>query len=323
MTLEGYFLYVVKKKLLKANSRVEVIQSADGLDVFSDSAIEQRVLMWFWGSLIATAASAYCELFFDVKNFDVRDIDVQSLTIEQLKHRALIFITANKILTGALGYLSERNQLALQEIAWHKQSTAAIIDDGGAKYQELLRSRNINIKWAEYHSSLKDLTGLWFKAALIDVMDKENLGIDFYERLLVVLRWNAGRCWGLALERAVRLMKDEKWDALWDKREGYSDELEVLPWRELWTAIVEVETVLANYLEQDFIPKLRQRKEQQERTPQAPLTPIFQLPQRSERVFLHFPYTMPWEGRYDTMIESIPYPDQYRPWTYLIEHRFN
>jgi hypothetical protein len=186
-----------------------------------------------------------------------------------------------------------------------------------------LRSRGIDTRWVEYHSSLKDLTGLWFKAALIDVMDKEDFSSTFYDRLVVLLRQNQGACWRTALEKGVALMKSKKWDRLWDYRGSYSDDLEDLHWRALWAVIVEVETALANYLELDFIPKLRQRKVEEALNFQYRWAPIFQLPHRSERVFLHFPNAMPWEGRYDTMVEAIRRNDPFGPWIYLIEHRFN
>ena len=309
MTLAGYFLYVVTTKLPRANARIQDIVLVQGIDTVADSTLYQRVTVWFWSNVIADMANVYATALFG-RPMDVRSVDVSAMNYLALRAEAFSYLLAHKVLTGALGALSETPQLMLQTLAWQQQSTEAMVTDGPASYQELLRSANITTTaWNEYHSSMKDLTGLWFKAALMDVADKEALGAEVYSRLGDVLLAQQGRAWGETLSAYVAAMRSRRWDRLWKKRDGYADDLETLDWRQLHASLTAVEAALGRTLKDHGT--LLSRGEARG----------FTLPPRSERPFLHYAQAPAWEGRYDTMVASIPRePDGT---TYLIEHRFH
>lgn len=321
MSLEGYFLYVVSRKLPRALARMERIKSVTDLGELGDLTLQQRVTTWFWLSLLADVCNMYLANVTDGKVSQIRALDaaaVKMLSLADLKFISFVFVMTSKILTGALGSLSEANQLGLQAVAWTRQSTQAMVEDKPASYEELLRSLGIQTTaWLEYHSSLKDLTGLWFKAALEDVMAKElMIPIDFYKKLSKILTDDKGQAWNVLIDGYVRIIKSKEWEALWENREGYSEDLEELKWDELKAAIVKVEAALAAKLE-NFAGWLEILGPSRERA-----ASWFMLPDRKLRPFLHYSSAPPWEGRYDTMYPAIRVGDT--PfWRYLIEHRNN
>jgi hypothetical protein len=312
MTLAGYFLYVVTVKLPKAKARIEDIIRVHHLDTVGDSTIYQRVTVWFWSNIIADVANAYATALFG-KPMDVRDVKVGGLNYLELRALALAYLVAQKVLTGALGRLSETNQLKLQEVAWDQQSTEAMVTDTPVSYKQLLQSANITTTaWNEYHSSMKDLTGLWFKAALMDVVDKEDLGQAVCVGLGDALLAQPGKAWEGALTDFVGQMTSKRWNRLWRKRDGYADDLEALDWKQLWESVKVVEAELGTFL-----------KHYGNNLPQFGHPPRFQLPPARDRKFLHYAEAPAWEGRYDTMVSAIQRPSPDFAWTYLIEHRFH
>lgn len=313
MTLEGYFLYVVKKKLPKANSRVDQILAVNNLEDKSDSKVEQQVTNWFWMNVITAVTNSYISKLYGGEA-DIRNANVPAMTLQRLKQYSFIYVAANKILTGALGALSEPNQLILQNVAWSEQSTEAMIANSPNSYQQLIQSRGIqSIKWLEYHSSMKDLTGLWFKAALEAVMCDETtlytnsatqkFDLSFYHGLSHVMAQDQGESWNRAFKHYISDLKRSKWEPLLDKREVSVYDLENLDRHELVKSIKTVERALADKL--------------------AAIDPRidFVLPPPSDRKFLHYAEAPKWEGRYDTMVKAFLRNDV--GWTYLIEHRFN
>lgn len=80
---------------------------------------------------------------------------------------SLIYLTVQKLITGALGVLSESVQLQFQDL---------IVNSNKTKKEALeeLKSINSNIAFMDYHSFLKDLTPLWFKGTLGDVLATVN-----------------------------------------------------------------------------------------------------------------------------------------------------
>lgn len=312
MTLQGYFLYVVKKKLPNANLRVGKVLAVNNIDDRSDSKLEQQVTNWFWMNVITAVCNAYISKLYNGAA-DIRKVDVSKLTLRQLKIISFIYVATHKILTGALGGLSEPNQLILQELAWSEQSTEAMIANSPYSYQQLIQSRGIKtIKWLEYHSSMKDLTGLWFKAALEAVICDEVLlyrnsadkvDLSFYHGLANVMAEDKGASWKSALEHYLADIKNEKWDPLLDTRNISVYDIENLDSPALVESIAAVETALAEKLF-EIDPCIG-----------------FVLPPDSARKFLHYTEAPPWEGRYDTMVQAFEREDI--GWTYLIEHRFN
>jgi hypothetical protein len=235
------------------------------------------------------------------------------LSIEQLNQASFVYLMTSKILTGALGSLSEPYQLKLQQLAWEQRSTQAMVNEGTESYQEMLRSRQIETKWLEYHSSMKDLTGLWFKGALLDVLCSENISAGFARLMAQTLRTENAAVWDKMLAGRIHIMADPRWDPLWDQRQGYADDLGDLDRVGLVAAIRVVAAALA--VELDNYAAWRTLNPQQE------ASAFFQLPPRPQRPFLHYGQPL-WEGRYDTMIAAIPNMTLKR-WTYLVEHRFN
>lgn len=209
---------------------------------------------------------------------------------EDLKRLAVLYITVGKMLCGALGSLSERNQLHLQNIAWLVGSTEGMAPPV-LETDEIMAQR----RWLEYHSSMKDLTGLWFKGALLDVLAKEQVAIALPAEGLNV--------WFAVIGTYVSILNAERWDT----GRIYPGELEELHFQELCLRISEIQNQYNIYIN-DF----------------GEAIPKFELPSPKERPFLHYgrwPNAF-WEGRYDTMIE-IDKPNPAVGWTYLIEHRFN
>lgn len=312
MTLQGYFLYVVKKKLPRADLRVGRILAINNIEDRSDSKIEQQVTNWFWMNVITFVCNAYISKLYN-GIADIRKLDVSKLTLQELKTYSFIYVATQKILTGALGGLSEPNQLILQQLAWSEQSTEAMIANSPQTYQELIESRGIKtIKWLEYHSSMKDLTGLWFKAALEALMCNEidlyhnstgNFDLRFYHGLAKVIAEDRGASWKAALKHYLADIKNERWDPLLDTRNVSVYDLENLDYRTLVESITVVEIALAEKLT-EIDPRIG-----------------FVLPPISAREFLHYKEAPPWEGRYDTMVQAFRREDI--GWTYLIEHRFN
>ena len=86
-----------------------------------------------------------------------------------------------------------------------------MVTDAPVTYRDMLESAAIKTTvWNEYHSSMKDLTGLWFKAALMEVADKEKLGANAYYMLGQALVFQRGQAWASTLERYVKEMKSRK-----------------------------------------------------------------------------------------------------------------
>jgi len=336
MTVEGYFLYSLQRKLPKSQERfAQMVEHPDqpGLLQLSVEKLEQRLFTWFWRNIEFTVFAQYALSLYGADalgeihgllpdehapfiadlgslQMEEEDLKVSRETYEavtsvmrriyeaprrncdpaRIKTLAILYVTVSKMLSGALGSLSERNQLALQNVAWENGSTEGMAPPI-IQPEEVMAQR----RWLEYHSSMKDLTGLWFKGALLDVVSKE--------QQFVRLPDNGLRVWTAVIGTYVSIMNAERWDT----GRIYTDDLSGLHFEELSGRIAEIEHAYNEYLHtlHDGIP-------------------AFNLPPRNERVFLHYgelPNSQ-WEGRYDTMIPSIA-PHGEVQYTYLIEHRFN
>ena len=73
-----------------------------------------------------------------------------------------MYVTIHKLVSGALGVLSESEQSKLQKIIFDMQGE---LDD-----EDVLKSCVANPEFLQFHYALKDLTPLWFKGALGDVL---------------------------------------------------------------------------------------------------------------------------------------------------------
>ncbi len=318
MTLQGFFLYSTRWKLPAANQRFRDNKWEEVDDEFVGVRYQTT---WLWLNVISSVYNSYIKAIateFKLPPIDTGadkkpdseetiDLDIGMI---QLKQSAFLYLTANKIITGALGSMSEKNQLALQRIAWQCNSTMAITGDkvllGDEKYESEVYSQSVKRfsewgAWLGFHSYLKDLTGLWFKAALKNVVSNEDLGNKFYECVGRMLIKAGSDCWEEQLNSHLKMLKE--------KVSEYNELPDDL--RHLYDAIESVQKSLGAELARDAkVPAVKKE---------------FKLPSRKERPFLNYDYeNLSWEGRYDTMWQSIA-PDLTvappRDWTYLIEHR--
>ncbi len=335
MTVEGYFLYSLQRKLPKSQQRFAlIVDRPDDLREVPVEKLERHVLTWFWRNIEFTVFASYAVSLYgmavleeihgllpaepapfisDLGQLRVEEEDLRvsretylrvinvmreiyaaprrEINPARIKTLAVLYVSVSKMLSGALGSLSERNQLQLQTVAWELGSTEGMAPPV-IETDEIMAQR----RWLEYHSSMKDLTGLWFKGALLDVISKEQQFVRLPE--------NGAQVWTDVIGTYVSIMDAERWQA----GRIYTDDLSGLHFAELGARIGEIERVYNEYLN----------------SLHGGVIPPFDLPPRDERLFLHYgelPNSR-WEGRYDTMITSIP-PHAEVGYTYLIEHRFN
>ncbi|HTF05071.1 MAG TPA: hypothetical protein VK826_13680 [Bacteroidia bacterium] len=334
MSAAGYFLYSVYNKLPKGQLRFErMVDFPQGYFFLTTEKLENRLVTWFWRSIQFAAFFLYAKRTFEgdvtgliraclpderalypseLQKLNMREEDLKVPreafdrimgimpeiyaadkvipSDEDLTRLGVLYITVGKMLTGALGNLSETNQLELQFIAWNLGSTEGMAPP-------IIQSEKVMAqrRWLEYHNSMKDLTGLWFKGALLDVISKE--------RYCYPLR-NDPEIWSEVIGTFVSLMNASRWD----KGRIYPADLDELHFKELSERIGEIENLYNQY-----VVALNGR------------IPNFDLPERKKRKFLHYGELehSAWEGRYDTMVPSIPGREGYERTTYLIEHRFN
>lgn len=325
MTLPGYFEYALCRKLPRSWARMaEIFTWDDKVQAIATDKLERRVSTWFWSAAIFTAFLTYVDkgaaqvaamleaagcsraemiglvrtmvgqveagdLVIPRNDFDgvwrtLQDfaaVQPQAPTPTQVVELGLAHVKVHKVLTGALGALSEAQQLALQQEAFRRGSTESMVDEGIEEEGAELTDR----RWLEYHSSMKDLTGLWFKGALEQVC----LAVGAVGPPIPL-----NKMYGKVLGFYISLMRIGRWD------EGrvYVDDVSQLRLPPLADAIDRVIGEL-NKLTLD-------------RCARPPLPP---------RAFLDYAHAPPWEGRYDTMIDMI---DKFGTgWTFLIEHRFH
>ncbi|MGJ4912887.1 hypothetical protein ACQR10_28800 [Bradyrhizobium sp. HKCCYLRH2060] len=296
MTLQGYFLYQMAWKLPRENLR------------FSKGVARPS---WIWLNVMAEVYSGYMSLltkiYKDVGQIDPAKVPVElNMTIAELKKSAFVFLVTNKVVCGAMGALSEMNQLKLQEIAYAEKSTLIFRDP--YPFEEQINSYQVDQfpgwwRWLPFHSYLKDLTALWFKAALLDVISKEDFDRTFCGKLGEVL---------LSGETAAIWL-----DALAKFQREYIEKAGKKPYSRLATYDVKSLCKAINMVEKALGAMLLNAS-----NPSTDLA--FNLPPPNARPFLDYSRAPKWEGRYDTMWSSIKLPGSSPStgdWTYLVEHR--
>lgn len=285
MTLSGYFLYMMYKTHDKTYS--QHVREQNELHGEKDG---QKITAWYWRHVLL---QAWCRYQRALK----QEPPARKLfSPDTVARSALLYLVVGKLLTGALAELGEAPQLALQQMAWDAGSTRAIDAD---------EPEVIHGDWASYHSALKDLTGIWLKASLLDVMRTQNL--QTYTWAVTELPGVLGRpeVWEDALlnwkgmDRIKAMGSTLEWTDLEDFAEPARR-------RVLCEKITQVAGSLAARLEQ--------------LDPDKPGPP--DLPDEKERPFLDRRNTPPWEARYDTLLPPVPPRENTRnEFTYLIEHR--
>lgn len=341
MSVSGYFMYAIGTKFPRAQARfAAIVNDLDTLQEVSTEKLEKQIWYWYWQNVEFTAFVMYArriwgeavygfirsllpddhapflsglnklpltndDILVDFETYEnvtsvletIYNTQKAPLNEVVVRQMAVLYVTVCKMLTGALGSLSERNQLHLQQMAWDSGSTEVMPPQPG-EANEIMAMR----RWLEYHSSMKDLTSLWFKGALLDVNAKENL---FY-----ALRNNHAQNeflpsgWNGILGSFLSVMRSERWA----QGRTYADLLEEMEPNVLAERIAVIENNY-NLLVNGWGDQV----------------PAFNLPDRNQRPFLGYNQNpnSSWEGRYDTMISAIPPHGNIQTYTYLIEHRNN
>lgn len=335
MTAAAYVNYILASKYTKAKTRLGVI--LDNSIVNDDrfiglkwSKVDRWLGSWFWHGVTVLAwervALAWnkttgldntvngnitalrdalnieddrvntklnADALVTVTNF--ADLDhPQEFTANQ---RTISFIAIQKIISGALGGLSERAQLAAQQDA-HDHHISSRLEP-----LEWVRQDNDDV-WKEYHSSLKDLNGIWFKGWLKDVaqqMAAESVALSPHLAVLNTPMWKA-------ILRQHYLLLDEVCD-----RHNYktspslihlsNEQLDTLA-EALNTVTGATRAMLLTANNDDF------------NNPPA---------YEGDHEFLEYSNDIRWEGRKDTLIRPIagtvtlPRPTA----AFLVEHRNN
>ncbi|NEP86285.1 MAG: hypothetical protein F6K18_05305 [Okeania sp. SIO2C2] len=104
-----------------------------------------------------------------IENILFEDSGMKSNTVQDTKEisndpsqlKSAMYVTIHKLISGALGVLSEEKQGELQEMIMAMQ---------GEIDADVLKSCVANPEFLHFHYALKDLTPLWFKGSLGDVI---------------------------------------------------------------------------------------------------------------------------------------------------------
>jgi hypothetical protein len=230
----------------------------------------------------------------------------------------LIYLIVYKVVAGALSEMSETRQ---------KQAQEKIMALKGDMSMEQIMTSIPDNQFMQFHYALKDLTSLWFKAPLIDVLNAEqnvteqqaalvkdavvkiiNLQEPLEHIISTVLHANSKL---LGWYYSVCAANNQEFDYDWEEFRTYN--MPSIP---------------------QFTGQLKHTCKQLQQYLSSPnpdyITAYKQLPQR-EVVFLQRKYVLkevityiaPWEGRWDTMKPVInPSTDKALP-MYLVEHRNN
>ena len=284
MSLNGYFLYMLRKTHDRVYSARIVAR-----EKLVDTRDNRKLNAWYWRHVVLRAWCAYVITLGATPGAD------HLLRGGHLAKSALLYLVAGKVLTGAMAELGEEPQMAMQVAAWNASSTSAIEADD---------PKVANKAWAPYHSALKDLTGLWLKASLLDVMRTQDAETyrwaveDLPAALMRTDVWDFALMEWDILDRLAPLRSKLDWDDL--------DDFSVRAFRAVLCSKAQAVAVgLAHALRQ--------------------LDPLVQgppdLPAPDERPFLQRAGVPMWEARYDTLYPPIIVPGQ--PTRYLVEHRNN
>ena len=193
MQAREYVGYVLGHKLLKSNAnlrRLEVLLTSNMNGQVSDihetlqwDKVERWATTWFWGGVIFDLFLGFLgdngggfKEYGSLTHFKHGDRLKWSEKLGKCNSPmpnspvlnnwlAAMFIVAQKTLTGTLGRLSEIRQLEKQQMAHQNRNAAAM------EQRDYVRQpTDGKYYWCEYHSSLKDLLGVWFKGHLADVL---------------------------------------------------------------------------------------------------------------------------------------------------------
>ncbi|MCK9397234.1 MAG: hypothetical protein M0Q44_16815 [Methylobacter sp.] len=305
----------------------------DYLDAQVDSKTPIWHRYWLWLDTFTRCADLLSDEKLDSKriaNKYKQDIDKliknsEFLSLEQAKteiqrfklnflefptaYYPLTYLSVQKLVSGALSEMSEEQQGIAQ------QKVMAL--NGDMDMEDILDAFP-GKAFFQFHYALKDLTSLWFKSPLVEVIQTEKAGTEFcaafkkfdpavvadvittvLEANLSLLGWYYG----------VAQANNQEFDYEWDDFLSYNMPSVTAFGAELLETCVQFHAYLnSNLIEPPYV-----------------LCTVAQLPP-DEATFLQRIYPEKkgaiarWEGRWDTMKKPIT---QTNPPRYLIEHRNN
>ena len=246
--------------------------------------------------------------FADLPNFSEFQAELAAFYVkakerERSPSACLTYITLQKLCSGSLAVLSEPNQAEAQQMV--------MLMDANMSFSAVSASVP-HSEFMQFHYALKDLTPMWFKGALIDVLVAEDC-LNDYKILLRKIAPNLVKVirhvftanlqllgWYHSLAAATNQPFPYDW-AEWraynmPSLDTFSKQLGV-GLQELSTALTKSTTWVARYTD-DIEPEFLQR--------------TYEIDSTECKV-------APWEGRWDTIKPVI----EGNPMRYLVEHRNN
>lgn len=312
MTLPGYFLYS-RLKTMASHNKYKSFTEGQINNSVTGAKIEKDINTWFWRMLTWRVLQSYVGGIHGPKILD----QPNQWRLDDVKSFGMLYIMIQKFLTGAFGSFSEPRQLALQERAWSCRSTQGMVIESPDEAKILGEDVTLaTLSWLEYHSALKDLTGLWFKASLQEVLAKQAQSSTWFKSVAKLISESGGRHWKEGF-KFMLAQESTIYSRITDQEREYYTDLD-RDWSPIISRIISIEKLFAEYLTDQELDKPGSKKADSFRSSYA-------LPDPADRKFLHYKSAPPWEGRFDTMYPSFPCPDPEGcdQTTYLVEHRFN
>lgn len=236
------------------------------------------------------------------------------LSTSENKDQCSLYLTLEKLVSGALSELSETLQSEAQK---------KIMELRGAMSMDQIRYAIPDNQFMQFHYALKDLTSLWFKAPLFDVFDAEGTNLEILEGRLFPGNFKLEELITNILRANLKLLgwyygiceaNNQGFDYDWEDFCNYN--MPSIP------AFRESLAKSCQTLKTE-LPKPKDSKQEDS-------TIISRLNKNSKIniVFLQRTYKTdtsvkkiaPWEGRWDTMKRVLTMQDTTR---YLVEHRNN
>jgi hypothetical protein len=324
MRAHEYVQYVLGYKLLKSNANLRRLENllrynmngqvTEINETLQWDKVERWATTWFWGGVTFDLFLGFLgnssKVFDNYKlytHFEHGDGLKWSEKLGKCDNSipnlplldnwiAAMFIVAQKTLTGTLGGLSERRQLEKQKMAHEKRNAAAM-----EQRDYVQQPTDGKYYWCEYHSSLKDILGVWFKGHLADVL-KELLPLGNW----ALLQPNEQRLTEIYTNRLKEVKKQlEKF-----KRMPSLPEFIFIPDDKMLPDLVKSHLFVINKTD-EFI---RNRN-------------AWDSVERKQKFLEYSSGDTFWEGRKDTMISPIKHEDAQNPGKnqtfFLVEHRNN
>ena len=328
MTLAGYFLYMAKVRLPRADRAIEDVPA-------EQSGLEAQATDWFWNSLLASACDSYMLRVFGAEGLEsrgiasgIRNIDPNKMKYNDLRAVALLYLIANKVLCSALASLSAPTYMAKQRSAWRNRPADVSVEDTSvedntaqpatqepAKEDAICAGGIHSPEWTGYYDSLMDLTGSWFRAPLREVLGCEEFTPGFCRAVAFELRAEVDiSVWHSTLKRQLMFLEESRWDTLFADRAARWDDLRQHRWKPLVLQIARVERAIAAEL--DAFAEWR------ERSPDRPAWDYGSPLGCADRPEVDPTVAPEWEARFETITSAIPNAD-IDAWTYLVERRID